>query len=516
MARQSPFLSRRRDTLAFRIAVPASLRWLLGSRELTRSLRTGDRRTALPRALAMAATAKLLFYELKLMAGSDEKKLLALVEAAKRKLDLAATKNEHDEELLGQRREFLRELEHTELRTKAAVLDQLVAAGLASRTEGRTADALAHSAPFPLPPTPDEAPMLSKVIGQFLTKYPAKKKEMLKKHQTVLRLLLEVLGDRPVSSLKQMDLNRFFDLLHRLPPRWSDELRKRKCSVRELSAMHHPKLMGPKTFDDTYKASVRAFLVAAKKDWRDQGFPEAIATDGIEYVGDRESDEKKQREFYPEELKRLFEGKEMRGFAADVRKAHYYWLPLLGLFTGARVNEICQINPVTDIAEADGILFFWLTIETEGDPRVSKSLKNKGSRRKLPIHSKLIELGFLNYVDSIRASGSKLIFPGWNPSKGRAAAEAEKWFRALLVTTGLRDLTPKRCLLGMHAFRSTLMNTALNVGVRIESITGHSDEDKSSVVKGYEGEVWLKNKKLLLEKITFDVNFIVPAHATSI
>jgi hypothetical protein len=81
------------------------------------------------------------------------------------------------------------------------------------------------------------------------------------------------------------------------------------------------------------------------------------------------------------------------------------------------------------------------------------------------------------------------------------------------VTTGLRDLTPKRSLLGMHAFRSTLMNTALNVGVRIESITGHSDEDKSSVVKGYEGEVWLKNKKLLLEKITFDVNFIVPMHA---
>jgi integrase len=349
----------------------------------------------------MAATAKRLFYELELMSGSDEKKLLALVEAAKRKLDLAATKNEHDEELLGQRREFLRELEHTELRAKAAVLDQVVAAGLVNRTEGRIGDALAHSVPSAPPPTPDAAPLLSKVIRQFLTKYPAKKKEMLKKHQTVLRLLLEVLGDRPVSSLKQMDLNGFFDLLHRLPPRWSDELRKRKCSVRELSAMHHPKLMGPKTFDDTYKASVRAFLVAAKKDWRDQGFPEAIATDGIEYLGDRESDEKKQREFYPEELKlkRLFEGNEMRGFAVDVGKAHYYWLPLLGLFTGARVNEICQINPSTDIGEEGSIPFFWLTIETEGDPRVSKSLKNKGSRRKLPIHSKLIELGFLSYVD---------------------------------------------------------------------------------------------------------------------
>jgi hypothetical protein len=153
----------------------------------------------------MAATAKRLFYDLELMSRSDEEKLLAMVEEAKRKLDFAAMKKEHDEELLGQRRELLRELEHAKIRAKGDVLDRLIAAGLVNRTEGRTGDGLAHSAPSVPPPTPDEAPPLSRVIRQFLTKYPAKKKEMLKKHQTVLRLLLEVLGDRPVSSLKQMD-----------------------------------------------------------------------------------------------------------------------------------------------------------------------------------------------------------------------------------------------------------------------------------------------------------------------
>jgi len=457
----------------------------------------------------MAATAKRLFYELELMAGSDEKKLLALVEAAKRKLDLAAMRKEHEEELLGQRREFLRELENTELRTKAAVLEGLVAAGAGNRP-GQIVDATAHAVSSTPPPTPHHAPLLSAVINQFLAKYPAKKKpEMLKKHRTVLRLLLEVLGDRPVSSLKQMDLNGFFDLLHRLPPRWSDELRKHKCSVRELSAMHHPKLMGPKTFEDTYKASVRAFLLVAKKDWRDQGFPEAIATDGIEYCGDREEDERKQREFTPEELKRLFEGPEMRAFAADPTKAHCYWLPVLGLFTGARVNELCQLNPSTDFASEEGIPFPLITPETEGDTRIRKRTKNSRSR-KLPIHSTLIDLGFLAYVASVKARGLKLIFPEWKPNKGRASPKAEEWFRELLVSTALRDETPGRCLLGMHAFRSTFMNKALNVGVRSESITGHAEEDKSRVVKGYEGALSVANKKLLLEQITFDLDFAIP------
>jgi integrase len=199
----------------------------------------------------------------------------------------------------------------------------------------------------------------------------------------------------------------------------------------------------------------------------------------------------------------------MRAFATDPTKAHCYWLPILGLFTGARVNELCQLNPSTDLASEDGIPFLWITPETEGDTRIRKRTKNSRSR-KLPIHSALIDLGFLAYVASVKARGFKLIFPEWKPNKGRASPKAEEWFRELSVSTDLRDETPGRCLLGMHAFRSTFMNKALNVGVRSESITGHAEEDKSRVVKGYEGALSVANTKLLLEQITFDVDFAVP------
>jgi integrase len=136
-------------------------------------------------------------------------------------------------------------------------------------------------------------------------------------------------------------------------------------------------------------------------------------------------------------------------------------------YTGARVNELCQLNPSTDFAEEGGISFLSINPETEGDTRIRKRAKKRSSRRKVPIHSKLIDLGFLDYISSVKPRGSKLIFPEWKPSKGRASREAEKWFGKLLRETRLRDETPGACLLGMHAFRSTFMNRAMNLGVNV-------------------------------------------------
>lgn len=52
-------------------------------------------------------------------------------------------------------------------------------------------------------------------------------------------------------------------------------------------------------------------------------------------------------------------------------------MPHIGLFTGARVNEICQVNPQTDTREEDGIWYFSITDETEGDERVKKEREDR-------------------------------------------------------------------------------------------------------------------------------------------
>jgi integrase len=82
-----------------------------------------------------------------------------------------------------------------------------------------------------------------------------------------------------------------------------------------------------------------------------------------------------------------------------------YWLVLLCLFAVCRREEAGQLN-LSDIGEAEGVPFIRITDDGEG-----QTLKNEGSKRRVPIHSALIRLGFLKYVQRITASGHPRLFP---------------------------------------------------------------------------------------------------------
>lgn len=185
----------------------------------------------------------------------------------------------------------------------------------------------------------------------------------------------------------------------------------------------------------------------------------------------------------------------------------HFWLPLVGLLTGARINEICQINPQTDVLQDEaGIWYFNISSEGDADARVTKSIKNKVSRRDVPLHAELLKQGFLSYFERVRGEGAQLLFPTFKPKNRRAAGRAEEWFRDLLKVTGLRDETPGKTLTGFHAFRHTIETRAKNLRVgSINDITGHAGPE-SAVVRGYQGTLELANKEELLNRITFELN----------
>lgn len=375
---------------------------------------------------------------------------------------------------------------------------------LESRHNGRWVD----TPPQPERLASDAAPgtlMLSAVIGDFITKAD-KTKPMFKKTDATLRLFIEVIGDKPVSALRQADIDGFFALLCKLPPRWADEQRKRGCTVPKLAAMSWPKCIAPKTFEDSYMAALRPFLKDARRLYGDQGFPLNLTTDGIKYTGTRKDGEEKQRALRPDELVRLFNGPECAAVAAEPTQAHCYWLPLLGLYTGARVNEVCQLNPQCDIQVEDGIWYLDITEESEAPEGVRKSVKNKSSKRRVPIHSRLLELGFLSYVERVKAEGSAVLFPEWPPSKGKASGTAERWFVKYLRALGLRDETPGARVVGFHSFRHTFLTRAYELDITgAEALTGHTDIGTSAVVRGYRGARGLEKLQEILEQITFDI-----------
>jgi integrase len=138
------------------------------------------------------------------------------------------------------------------------------------------------------------------------------------------------------------------------------------------------------------------------------------------------------------------------------------WIPFLGAYTGARVSELCQLRR-EDILQVDGI---WCM---KMDPEAG-SLKTASSERLVPLHPALIESGFLQYVDKVKAGP---LFPKLSPDKfgkrgGNGTKVIGRWVRSL----GLTDprLSPS------HSWRHRIKTLGRRYGLAqdiLEAITGH-------------------------------------------
>ena len=223
----------------------------------------------------------------------------------------------------------------------------------------------------------------------------------------------------------------------------------------------------------------------------------------------------------------------MANFANSSKESHKFWLPMIGLFTGARVNEICQLNPQRDVIQDEKtcVWYFNLTDDDAG-VGVEKSHKNEHSMRKVPIHSKLIESGFLNYLDKVRALKHGRIFLGFKPKAGKASYYAEEFFRKYLKNIGLYDNNTKgKNVLGMHCLRGTFISHTVRGLMssgdsrkqalsKIQPIVGHADglADENgkdlSVTAGYIDEDILysvsdnlESLKVIIEALDYEISF---------
>lgn len=138
-----------------------------------------------------------------------------------------------------------------------------------------------------------------------------------------------------------------------------------------------------------------------------------------------------------------------------------YWVPLLGLYTGARCSELCQLL-VHDIDTKAAVPTIRITDEGEG-----QNVKSEAGHRTIPIHSELIRLGFLDYVNSVE--GQKL-WPDLPQREGKPGGYFSQWFGELRKSLGI----PKPIV--FHSFRHTVrsqLSTAQVSEIIIDRLLGH-------------------------------------------
>ncbi|WP_319526026.1 site-specific integrase [uncultured Desulfosarcina sp.] len=237
----------------------------------------------------------------------------------------------------------------------------------------------------------------------------------------------------------------------------------------------------------------RIFDLAMKQD---KDLDRINPADGLQLRDKRKVSEKRDV-FTKEDLQKLFVDSKEYGRNRHT-KAPNFWVPLLGLYTGARMEELCQLL-IEDIVKRDGV---WC-IDIRDDNAERKSVKT-GERRIVPLHPFLVEdLRFPEYVHNIPESKGKRIFHELKYVNNRWGHGFGQWFSRFKQRAGIDAPAGMK---SFHSFRHTLINQLKQSGADpqyVKEFVGH--QTGKDITWGLYGKSFQPAK--LMEKVVSKLNY---------
>jgi integrase len=300
-------------------------------------------------------------------------------------------------------------------------------------------------------------------------------------YKRAVEMFVQMHGNLPLTGVKKSHARLYREALQEVPRRRSGELLK--ASLPELAAWGRKHPEAPRVAPGTINKQLGA--VQAIGVWG--------AANGVIPEDTPWADPFAKMRVQGEQSERTsFENPDLTPiFATAVFKEHEYpeggrgpaafWLPLLSLYNGARQTELANLT-VADVQtepETSTPLFYITAQASRG-----KKLKTKASRRVVPIHSQLVRLGFLKFVEDVRRrDGEKaFLFPLVATDKSRAGVKAwSKWFGRYLRAQGVTD-TAKVFHSFRHGFKDALRQGKVSQEIH-DALTGHAQA--STVSGGY-------------------------------
>lgn len=276
----------------------------------------------------------------------------------------------------------------------------------------------------------------------------------------VLDFFEALVGDKPVGKIDETDIEAFMDGLAHLPPRTREDPKLPGMSYKSIVARAKRE-----------KTQAIAVSTQAKYFTDLRTFFHHLVDTGV-IANDPTKLKKKNQYKVKKRTKESFsEADEANIFDPKhdplLDEPHKYWCPLICKFSAMRINETSQLY-VDDIVKINGIWCFYVSADREG-----QSVKTPNSVRYVPIHSKLIELGLLQYVDELKHMGHVHMFPGLTWGANGPGGNVSTWFNRFLLR-GHCGITSKKK--SLHVFRHTFGTYAAKAGTLprvIKRLFGH-------------------------------------------
>ncbi|MBP6783971.1 MAG: phage integrase SAM-like domain-containing protein [Verrucomicrobiales bacterium] len=353
-------------------------------------------------------------------------------------------------------------------------------------------------------------------IADICERFPKRKvegrlsKATLASYPLPLRILEQFFSaKRTLKSLTFEDAERLLAFLGTMPT--NAERRYRGETVIEAARLEakrdQKRIMSPKRQKDTFNTIKAVLNYAVEVGWLERNpFSSKALLDKLPRIETRSREQ-----FTSEDLTALFSHPRFLGIRgtrdeAGTLKEGRFWVPLLRLFHGMRANEAASLL-VCDVKKEDGIPFLWIR-ETDDGGNIVKGLKTQSSHRRIPIHSELVRIGFLNFVAEQRErSRDGFLFPEMTPNKqtGNRAKTFSQWF-GRLVTKALGEDAVKFGK-DFHSFRHAVTD-CLRVGAKSDemryALLGWTEgAGKRNAKFNYEEKFKIRELKELIDSVNF-------------
>ena len=149
-----------------------------------------------------------------------------------------------------------------------------------------------------------------------------------------------------------------------------------------------------------------------------------------------------------------------------------FWLFLLAVTTGARLEEVGQVA-LADVKRDGHMVYLDIDEYVVDEDADAKSVKTKDSVRLIPVHAKLVELGFIDYCDALAALGHTQLFPDLKENRvGKRTKEASQKINRIID----RYVSVDRRLV-FHSLRHAFKAKGHDAGLTdrtLDQICGHA------------------------------------------
>lgn len=313
--------------------------------------------------------------------------------------------------------------------------------------------------------------------------------------------------DIPVDELSREHIRSYFDTLKHLPCRLCGQRQFTGKGWLQLADMGRSgqieRLLSVKTME-VRQTNVRSFVNWCELEYRgavqakyvNSGFPKVLSDKDIRRKG------VKREAFTRDELHALFGDMEQYTKATEGVSSRF-WTPLIALYSGMRLEEICQLH-LSDIVKEDGVLCFSIN-EENGGSRYVKHVKSSAGIRKIPVHPYLWEKIGLGKFASFRWEQTKkenhrstLLFPDLqervntvNHATVKLGSALTHWFTRYRRSVGVGGQHGETSTKAFHSFRHTVIEY-LHKEARVDlsmlqSVVGHEMIDMG-VTENYAGD----------------------------